>query len=77
MVLEKRKGGIRMKEKLLVFLNELEKKYDTGAEYCEDVSDASDGNYDDAYALGVEFGEESGALMVINEIRKFIEEESE
>jgi hypothetical protein len=72
------KGGNGMKSKLLAYLTELEERYDTGIEYCEDVYDASGGNFDDAYELGAEYGVEDGALQIINSIREFLaKEESE
>ncbi|WP_188069010.1 hypothetical protein [Brevibacillus brevis] len=62
-----------MKEKLIAFIDGLIEQYDDpDLEYCEDPCDASGGNFDDAYVLGIDYGESTGAVRVLNKVKAFL-----
>ncbi|WP_025846562.1 hypothetical protein [Brevibacillus agri] len=67
-----------MKEGLIAYIDALIERYDDpDLEYCEDPYDASGGNFDDAYALGIDYGESTGAVRVLNKVKAFLTKEDD
>lgn len=70
------------KEKILEFLDKLERTYDfndaffqgyTGRDDSFDISDYDSGNFDDAVELGFNAGQLYAAEEIFSELRKFME----
>ncbi|TPG88132.1 hypothetical protein EEL32_10230 [Brevibacillus laterosporus] len=62
-----------MREELLGYIDELIERYDDDEmEQSEDPMSDSGGNFDDAYYMGIEFGEMCGKLEVLHEIKSFL-----